>query len=65
MALAIDITHGPDPSSKMHHQLQPKNTKVKLYHLLILQEKVSYVLYITSKTKHGPGCRNNAWAWPE
>ena len=28
MALAVDIMHGHGPSNEMHHQLQPRKTKV-------------------------------------
>ena len=57
MALAVDIMYGySGPSNKTCHQLQPKKTKVRVYQLLILQQKASYVLYITNTTEHGP-CR--------
>ena len=49
MALAVDIMHEHGPSYKVRHQLQPKKTKVRLYLLLMLQQKVAYVLYITNK----------------
>ena len=35
MALAIDVIDRRDPSSKMHRQLEPKKTKVRLYQLFI------------------------------
>ena len=54
MALAVDKMHGRGPSDKMSPWLQPKKTKVRLYQLLILQQKASYELYITNKTEHGP-----------
>ena len=31
MALNIDLMHGRGMSNKMHHQFQPKETKVRLY----------------------------------
>ena len=31
MALAIDVIDRRDPSNEMRRQLQPKNTKVRLY----------------------------------
>ena len=54
IALAADIMHGHGPSNKMHHQLQPKKTQVRLYWSLIKQQQVSYALYITSKRENGP-----------
>ena len=56
MTLAVDKIHGGGPSDKMRPQLQPKKTKVRLYQPLILQQKVSYALYITNKT--------GAWSLP-
>ena len=50
MALAIDIIHGRGHRNEMDHQLQPKKTKVRLYQLLITQQKVSYVVYITNNS---------------
>ena len=50
MALAIDIIHGRGHRNKMDHQLQPKKTKVRLYQLLIMQQKVSFVVYITNNS---------------
>ena len=35
MALAVDFIDRCGPSNKMHHQLQPKKTKVKLYYLIL------------------------------
>ena len=32
MTLAVDTIHGRGPSNKMHPQLQPKKTKVRLYY---------------------------------
>ena len=49
MTLAIDIMHGCGPINKMYHRLQPKKTKARLYLLLILQQKMLYMLYITNK----------------
>ena len=63
MALAIDIMHGHGPSNEMHPQLQHKKTKIRLYGLLLKQQKVSYALCITNKTAlsidimHGCGLR--------
>ena len=31
MALAVDVINRRGPSNEMHHQLQPKKTKVRLY----------------------------------
>jgi len=31
MALAVDVVNRRGPSNKMHHQLQPKKTEVRLY----------------------------------
>ena len=35
MALAVDIMPGHGSNSKMHPQLQPKKTKVRLYYIAI------------------------------
>ena len=50
IVLAVDIMHGHGPSNKMHTQLQPKKTKVRLYESLIWQQKVLYVLYVINKS---------------
>ena len=52
--MAIDIMGGHDPSDEMRKQLQAKKTKVSLYWPLMKQQMVSYALYITNKTAHGP-----------
>ena len=65
MAVAANLMHGCGPSNEMRHQLQPKKTTVRLYWPLILQQKASFALYITSKTKDGPCHRYNAWMWCE
>ena len=44
--LAVNIVHGCGPSNEIRQQLQP----------LLLQQKVSYALYITNKMEHDP-CR--------
>ena len=31
MTLSVDIIHGCGPTNKVHRQLQPKETKVRLY----------------------------------
>ena len=36
MALAVDVIHRRGPNNLLHHQLQPKKTKVRLYQLFIL-----------------------------
>ena len=55
MILGIYIMYGRSPGNEMCAQLQPKKTKVRrLYQLLVLQQKASYVLYITNKMEHSP-----------
>ena len=66
MALAIDIIHGHGPSNEMHHQLQPMKTKVSVLAFnTVVQQKVSYALYIINKMEHDPFHQYNAWVWPE
>ena len=49
MVLAINNMYGRDPCNKMRPPLQQKKAKVRLYLLLIWQQKALYVLYIAKK----------------
>ena len=51
MVLAVDVIDRRGPSNKMHHQLQSKKIKVRLYKPFILQQKTFYPPFITNKTK--------------
>ena len=52
MVLSINIMHGPGLNSKMHTLLQPKETKVRLYLIVVdIAAKALYTLYI-STTDH-------------
>ena len=53
MALAVNIMHGCGPSDEMHHQLQPKNTKV-----IAIDIAAKGVL-------HAKNRRYNTWVWLE
>ena len=52
IALAVNEMHGRSQCSKMHYQLQLKKTKVRLYLLLIWQQKALYALHITKEMEH-------------
>ena len=50
MALASNTMHGHHLSNKLHPQLEPKETKLKLISVVDIATKELYVLYIASNT---------------
>ena len=50
MVFAVDIMHEHGLSNKMHPQLQPKKAMIRLYWLLISEQK-EYMLYVPNKTE--------------